>query len=416
MHYCKLQPIMSYQSPTGGRLTEAQSYGHAVGHKAVNKMKTTLSLLSISLIVAACGSNEASIVTAQPNTGGNANSTMVATGGSMQLNAPNGGASGSPMNTGGNLSVSTATGGTAASTCVVGAVGCACYPNDTCNAGAQCFLGACLFAANSTGGASSTGGTTSAVANTGGTTAVNTLPTTGGAMTTGGMKATGGSLAMGGTFGTGGSKPNATGGNAATGGSPGTGGNMATGGSSSATLCGQSVCAAGQTCAVTMCPYPPGTCVNEYICIPQAGMGGSSSTGGSPSIGGNAATGGLASTGGAQGTGGTTSITCPNDLYPQTATKFYALYFDGFCVQYVFSVPTEMCTGQHSNIFDSGVGDCSASIYNGLPIFNTCTASAGQLHNANEIAASIIVYNITVSNPTGACHSPSCTGCLASYY
>ncbi len=204
--------------------------GAPVGHEAANKMKTTFFLLSISLIAAACGSNEASIVTGQPNTGGNADSTAVATGGSAQLAAPDGGASGAPMNTGGNPSVSTAAGGTAPSTCVIGTVNCACKADNTCAIGGQCFLGTCLpKALDGTGGASSKGGTSSGISATGGKTAVSTSSTTGGAMQTGGSKATGGSQATGGSS------------NKATGGTPGTGGTSAlnTGGSPTQTTGGQ---------------------------------------------------------------------------------------------------------------------------------------------------------------------------------
>ncbi len=345
-------------------------------------MTNRFNLLSIAFTIAACGGNEASIVTPEPATGGDANSITMTTSGGTQVSVPNGGSSEAPMNTGGSLSVSTATGGTMPSTCVVGTVGCACYPTDTCNAGAQCFLGACLMADGSTGGASTSGGASNMPAPTGGTSAVSTSSPTGGTIATGGAKATGGSAATGGSIATVGGAPSTGGspGVSSTGGSPGTGGNMATGGSiatggsSTAALCGQSVCVAGQqTCEMAVCPYPPGTCVSGYVCWPPIGTGGSSSTGGAPSTGGAKSTGGSLSTGGRKATGGS----------PATGGTTAAVY------SVTSTTSTAYCKSANDLVVWSSC------------FLSTCNGSA-QFHNA-------VLINATSTHPQGVSCPPVTT-------
>jgi len=397
-------------------------------------MKFTFYVLATAFVAVACsGSNSATSGGPETKgTGGAPATSSLATGGTQKTTS-NGGSSGVSTTSGGSSPGYTATGGTFAGTCVAGTVGCACYPDDTCNAGAQCFLGTCLLASNSTGGASTFGGTTSAVANTGGTTIVNTSPITGGTMATGGMKATGGSLAAGGSQGTGGNAPvypcedlnkecqlgttqchydyniqsnclsTASGGNDVSckafltnycgGNNPGTGGRSSTGG---ATNTGGTTSTAGA----------------------KATGGASSSTGGNAATGGNKTAGGASTTGGtASGTGGT--ISCQSGSVLTTTTVSSASWTIStaygarqMCEQSTFSSPQQICVGQIVGVYvyQQFAGTCASRPPTTHPVDLVCAAPATDVATISNLQSWTLFIYSTASDLSQDQSPGTCAG------
>jgi hypothetical protein len=183
--------------------------------------------------------------------------------------------------------------------CTVGDLACACFPNSTCNSGLACVANYCL----PTGG---TGGTTGAGGATGGGSGGVTGGGTGG-VTGGGS----GGVTGGGSGGvTGGGSGGVTGGGSGgvTGG--GTGGCAV--GTERCSCYGNNTCNASLICLSNLCVAPAGTGgVTGAGGTPTgtggAGLGGATGTGGTPGVGGTTGTGGAPGVGGT--TGGVLSFT-----------------------------------------------------------------------------------------------------------